>query len=356
MISIKYQVFFFDESLPRSEQLSAVQPAFKSPGAVDALLKTLRFGKTSCLVAIGTDKQITSLLTLAQKLDMTEWLKMSIEKRKEELLSLATRLGMNCSSDGLEGGDEKQVLGDDPPAYHQIEGKAPKVRMKYPVDLHPKDYDTWDAVGKEFKAELKQRGKTPEEKMAIHRILYQSVQRKLNLPAWSATTFTQIHDERMRLRAEIVAGQAKALVVLAEMQKYLLDEDLIKNVRPLKYYDCDRHDVHHMFYMTNVVTWTLDPKRHAWLSIADYVVNKATKKVGFSRKQDQIRGEVDRVTELEIVKISDKEIDVYINHNITAHQASILTQEDVPETIIKEMCRLGRSWLKTGKFPSLELK
>jgi len=54
MIAIKYQMFFFDPSQSRENQLNAIQPLFNSPSAIKILIKTAKFEGKQALVYLLT--------------------------------------------------------------------------------------------------------------------------------------------------------------------------------------------------------------------------------------------------------------------------------------------------------------
>ena len=195
MISIKYQLFFFDPSQNRENRLVAIQPLFHSPSAIKILLKTAKFEDKDAIVYSGRNDDLEELLKNVARLDTTEWLDFGFDEISKAIDDMAKDLGISRFKLEIHDGDE-QVLGD-PPELDEGEGDKMLVeglakKDMYPIDIPEKSRWLWDDIKKNWRSEIKKRsGKDLDKKEAVLRILYTHSAAKLGIVPFSFTTITK---------------------------------------------------------------------------------------------------------------------------------------------------------------------
>ena len=164
MISVQFQVFFFDAD----GSLGAVQPAFSSPSTAAAVLRAQRFESKVPLVVSGPYKIIEQLLHDAQQADAQQWAGKPVEVKIELLKAMCRKLDLYCYDHADE---DQQVLGDPP---HQVAVEAAKAKL-FPPSLPPDRKVMWTKIGKENAKLIKRYGQgDPDLQHSVHRILYET--------------------------------------------------------------------------------------------------------------------------------------------------------------------------------------
>jgi len=337
MIAIKYQIFFFDPKQKKERQLTAIRPAFNSPGAIDALIKSLKFENKEFLIVIGLEDNIETFIKLAEKVDLEKWLDLAIPQRKEELIKLAKSFGLTCTNSLKDQYEDNQVLGDPP----QVTAAS------YPIDLPPENKAVWDSIKNTYRAEIN-RGKDKDEKMAIQRILYQYSMKTQGIPAWLPVTFQQLHDMRIEIGRTIVKGEEEASALLDKWFRYLKSEGIAKTSKKTKIEGAGRLEDRKMFYLAHTSQWSL-AKTATWKELSDYLV----KKVGLKKIGGSLKLTLNRRNEIELHKDDTSGVTIYISHYLTEQEAAVLTQEVDETDITKTLNKYLKQWYKTGDFPNL---
>jgi len=354
-------MFLFDPKAEKPNMLTAIDPPFTTPSAVDSILKTAKFEKLVPLTVIGLEVQIDELLKKVERLDVTEWLDHDCEARQAALKKLCIELHLDCKESLKDNNDNDLVLGDEVNIPEEITAKA---ALPYPVDLPSGNKDLWDAVAKNDDyltgwAMLKRAGKDKDKvvSMAYYRNCYEKFAVKMQKLPWNAITKTAISDLRSKIKGYIIQGEEKAAKLLEELEDHLLHAGLIHKVRNQRFHGVGRHPDSNHFLLTHEVPWVLKPGEHSWGAITSFI-KREFKKHAFREGKNKISTRLDNTgtvpAEIEIVKNSEDELSIYIHHFLTEHLAASLTQETDSDRINKMLMRYAKAWYTKGKFPSLD--
>jgi len=346
MLSIKYQIFFFDSSQNRENQLNAIQPLFHSPSAIKVLLKTAKFEKKDALVYSGMEDALEDLLKKVGRADTTDWLDFEFDQIKEAIDALAQELGL-ARFDITIDDSEEQVLGD-PPEMEMIkvEGAA---KNTYPPDIPEKNYWLWDDVKKNYRGEITRRsGRELDKKEAIQRILYYNSALKLNLLPFSFNTVTQVNDARDVICQDIIQGEDKASDLIETWERHLKSDGTLKRTKAIRYLGSEFEETSSRYYIAHAVEWTLGVD---WKTLCDYL----KKNHGFHvLSKDHLSMTLNRITKLEIIQDEDQKAAIYVSHVFTPQQAATLTGKDQKEAIVKMLHKYSTLWYKNGAFPDVK--
>lgn len=346
MIAIRYQLFFFDPSQNRENQLNAIQPFFYSPSAIKVLLKTAKFEGKKALVYSGLEDALENLLKQVGRADTTDWLDFDFDKIEDAIDALAKDLDINKIDLIVDGGDE-QVLGDPPEEGEQamlVEGVAKK---DYPSDIPEKNYWLYDDIRKSYRAEIRKRaGRDPDKKEACIRILYTNAAAKLGFVPFSFTTVTQTNTAKETICQDIEQGEEKASEFIEVWERHLKSDGVLKRSKAMRYLGSEFEETASRYYIAHAVEWTLGTD---WRSLSDYL----KKNHGFHVvAKDHLSMTINRLTKLEVIQDEEKDkVSIYISHVFTPHQAADLTGKSDKESIIKMLHKYSTMWYKTGKFP-----
>ena len=348
MLAIRYQLFMFDPSQNRENQLSAIQPFFNSPSAVKTLMKTAKFEKKNVFIYSGEEQALEDLLKKAARLDTTDWLDFDLTKIEQALDSLAEELGLSRFNDTLE--DDNQVLGDPPEGEesHMILVEAAK-KVDYPPDIDDKNHWLWDDIKKNYRKEISKRGgRDKDKKEAVQRILYHNSAMKLGIVPFSFHTVTQVNDARDELCNDIVNGEDKASSLIEVWERHLKSDGTLKKTKAMKYLGSEFEKTSSRYYIAHAVEWTLNDD---WKTLSDYL----KKNHGFHvLSRDHLSMTINRLTKLEVIQDSDNKVGIYISHVFTPHQAATLTGKDDQVAIVKMLHKYSNAWYKKGKFPDVK--
>lgn len=339
MIAVRFQVFFFDPSQNRENQLNAVRPVFNSPSAIDTLLKTTKFEGKDAAVFSGDPKDIERLLKEAQRKDVTDWLSLSLEDCKNELIKLAEECGLSEYDMSQFSSKETQVFGD------EIVGKA----GTYPADLPTENRWLWDEIGKRYRKEIKRAVPDEDRMEAAHRILYTTAALKKSLIPFTTVTSTQINNLRDAIVEDIVSGEKKADVQLEKWERYLTSDGTLKRVKAVKYAGTLYEDQDSRYTMTHMVEWTLAKE---WKALFEYLKKWHPFQVVSNSK---LTMDVTKTTDIVISK--DPEVPgkalVQVVHLLTPAQASLLTGQSSQKEVLRILNKYAKEWYSKGKFPNI---
>lgn len=235
----------------------------------------------------------------------------------------------------------------------------------YPVDLPVANRDVWDAIAKqpEFIIGwnlLKSAGKDKDAivGMAVYRNFYEAYVTKLNKVPWNNVTKTQVSDQRLKLKGFIIQGEEKARKVIDALENHLIHADLIKKSRAQKFHGICRNADSNHYQLTHVIPWVLDPAKHTWLQLASFIKREFGKNYAFREAKNKLITKLNTSgtvpTEIEIIRNTESLLFVYVNHTLTEHQASVLTQEVEHNKVHKVMEGYCKFWYKSGKFPRID--
>lgn len=347
MIAIKYQMFFYDPSQSRENQLNAIQPLFHSPSAIKILIKTAKFEGKQALVYSGMEDALEDLLKQVARADTTDWLDFDFDGIAKGIDQMAQELGITKFELTDNSNEEQQVLGD-PPENEMIAVEAAKKDM-YPSDIPDKNYWLWDDVKKNYRTEIKNRGgKDPDRKEAVQRILYANSALKLSLIPYSFTTTTQVNDARDVLCQDIEQGEDKASSLIETWERHLKSDGTLKKTKAIKYLGSEYEETSSRYYIAHVVEWTLGID---WRTLSDYL----KKNHGFHvMSKDHLSMTINRLTKLEVIQDEGDKVAIYVSHVLTPHQAATLTAKEDQASIVKMMHKYSTLWYKKGKFPDVK--
>lgn len=351
MISIRYQLFFYNPNENRERRLNAIQPFFNSPSAIRVLLKTAKFEGKQALVYSGLEDALGDLLKQVERLDMTDWLDYDFDEISKGIDALAEKLGIarfEITTDSME----EQVLGDPPMMMEtdkQAVEAAKKKKIEYPTDIPEKNHWLWDDIKKNYRGVIRARGgKDQDRKEAVHRILYTNSALRLGMIPFSFTTKTQVNDARDVLSQDIESGEAKASEFIETWERHLKSDGTLKKTKVIRYLGSEYEETSSRYYIAHVVEWSLSSD---WKSVFDYL----TKNHGFHViSKDHLSMTINRLTKLEVIQDEGDKIAIYISHVFTPHQAATLTGKDEKNAIIKMMHKYSTLWYKEGRFPDLK--
>ena len=346
MLAVKYQLFVFDPSQNRENQLSAIQPLFNSPNAVKVLIKTLKFEGKDVLIYSGEEQSLEDLLKQVARLDTTDWLDYDFPKISKALDELAEDLGI--SKFHVDTGDS-QVLGDPPEGEEEhlilVEGAK---KVSYPPDIPSKNYWLWDDIKTNYRKEINKRGgRDKDKKEAVHRILYHQAATKLGIVPFSFHTVTQINDARSEICTDIIEGEDKASNLIEIWERHLKSDGTLKKTKAMKYLGSEFEEISSRYYIAHAVEWILNTD---WKTLSDYL----KKSHGFHvLSLGHLSMTINRLTKLEVIQDGDSKVGIYISHVFTPHQAAVLTGKEESAEIVKMLHRYSNAWYKKGKFPDV---
>jgi hypothetical protein len=349
MIAIKYQLFFFDPSQNRENQLSAIQPFFNSPSAIKVLLKTAKFEGKSALVYSGQEDSLEEFLKNIARSDTTDWLSFDFDKIAGAMDAMANELGLAKFNIKINDDDE-QVLGDPP---HQVEEKVKVEGLSkkdlYPSDIPEKSRWLWDDVKKNFRGEIKKRsGKDLDKKEAVTRILYANSALKLGIIPYSMHTVNQVNDARDTLCDDIEQGEARASDFIDTWERHLKSDGTLKRTRAIKYLGSEFEEISSRYYIAHVIEWTLGVD---WRTLSDYL----KKNHGFQViSKDHLTMTINKLTKLEVIQDETSIVSIYVSHLLTPSQAATLTAKSDKESIVKMLHKYATLWYKNGRFPDVK--
>jgi len=348
MISIKYQLFFFDPSQNRENQLNAIQPFFHSPSAIKVLLKTAKFEGKQALVYSGMEDALEDLLKKVARADTTDWLDFDFDKITDEIDTLAKDLGLARFAVTVEDQDE-QVLGDPPEEETEMLKVEGAKKDAYPTDIQEKCHWLWDDVKKHFKGEIKKRGgRDPDKREAVQRILYTNSASKLGLIPYSFTTKTQVNDARDVLCQDIMHGEEKASDLIEIWERHLKSDGTLKRTKAIKYLGSEYEETSSRYYIAHQVEWTMGID---WKTLSDYL----KKNHGFHViSRDHLSMTINRLTKLEVIQDDADRVAIYVSHVFTPQQAATLTAKEDKDSIVKMLHKYSTLWYKLGTFPDVK--
>ena len=349
MITIKYQVFFFDPAQNRENQLQAIQPLFHAPSAIKILMKTAKYEGKQIFVFAGTEESLLQFVKNVERADLTEWLDHDVDGIAVELDKLAekfklSRFELNTGSDD---GDEL-VLGD--PPLDDEDGEevtaARKKKNKYPSDIPERNRWLWDNMIKCYRPQINKRcKKDPDKKLAAQRLLYFHAARKLGLVPYSSTTTKQVDVGKTQIIQDIELGEAKASDMISVWQRHLKSDGTLKKAKAIKYLGSEYENTASRYYIAHAIEWKLGTD---WRDLGDYL----KKGHGFQvMSKDHLSMTINRLTKLEVINEGDC-VYLYVSHVMTPAQAEVLTGENDKNKIVKKLHKYSLSWYKKGKFPS----
>ena len=347
MLSIKYQIFFFDSSQNRESQLNAIHPLFHSPSAIKVLLKTAKFEQKDALVYSGMEDALEDLLKKVGRADTTDWLDFDFDQIKEAIDALAQELGLARFDITIDDSDE-QVLGD-PPEMEMIKVEGATKKNSYPPDIPEKNYWLWDDVKKHYRSEITRRsGRDLDKKEAIQRILYYNSALKLNLLPFSFNTVTQVNDARDVICQDIIQGEDKASDLIETWERHLKSDGTLKRTKAIRYLGSEFEETSSRYYIAHAVEWTLGVD---WKTLCDYL----KKNHGFHvLSKDHLSMTLNRLTKLEVIQDEGQKAALYVSHVFTPQQAATLTGKDQKEAIVKMLHKYSTLWYKNGAFPDVK--
>lgn len=350
MLAIKYQLFFFDPSQNRENQLNAIQPLFHSPSAIKILLKTARYEGKDALVYSGMEDSLEDLLKKVARADTTDWLDFDFDQIKEALDALASEVGVTRFDVKIANDDDEQVLGDPPDTeFDMLKVEGATKKSAYPPDIPEKNYWLWDDVKKHYRSEITKRGgKDADKKEAVLRILYCNSALKLNLLPFSFTTVTQVNDARDTLSQDIAQGEDKASDLIETWERHLKSDGTLKRTKAIKYLGSEFEKTSSRYYIAHAVEWTLGID---WKTLSEYL----SKNHGFHvLSKDHMSMTLNRLTKLEIIQDEGDKANIYVSHVLTPQQATTLTGKKKEDEIVKMLHKYATLWYKTGSFPDVK--
>lgn len=337
MIAIRYLVFFINPKQEKPYQLSAVQPLFASPAAVETLTRTLKFEDQKAVSVIGNREQLEDFVSKVERLDVTDWGDFEADERKNALISFAKECGLEAEELIPAKGDN-QVL--------SLEPLKVEAKVAYPSDLPKQNYAIWDLVFSTYKDKIKQ-GKTIEEKEAMHRLLYKNVASKMNFIPWENITSTKQTEQRNEIKNEISRGEERAVTIINKLTSWLMGEDYIKKPRSQKHFDTDYNMLSSKYEITHVIG--AKTKVH-WDALSKFLLHRDS----FNRKgKTTLSMTVDRTTRLDVEHMGE-DLGFYIVHSLTPQQAVLLTQETQEDLIVKKLNKIVKLWYQVGEFPTVD--
>lgn len=349
MLAMKFQLFFFDPSQNREQQLSAIQPFFKSPSAIKVILKTAKFEDKNVLVYSGLEENLEDFLKKVARADTTDWLDFDFEKIESAMDEMAKEIGL-VRFDDTKIVDDNQVHGDPPDDEGDgmllVEGAK---KPSYPPDIPSKNHWLWDDIKTHYRKEITKRGKRDaNRKEAIRRLLYSNAALKLNLIPFSFHTTNQINDARDILCRDIEEGEDKASDLVEVWERHLKSDNTIKKTKAMKYLGSEFERTSSRYYIAHAIEWTLAKD---WKTLSDYL----KKNHGFRvLSRDHLSMTINRLTTLEVIQDSDNKVGIYVSHILTPEQAKTLTAREDEAAIVKMLHKYSNAWYKKGKFPDVK--
>jgi len=339
MIAIRFQVFFFDPTQNRENQLNAVRPVFTSPSAISTLLKTTKFEGKDAVVFSGEAEGIEQLLKQAQRFDTTDWLSFSIDECKAALIKLAKECELQQFDISEFAKEDSQVFGD------EILSKA----GVYPPDLPAENKWLWDEVGKRFRNEIKRAQPDDDRMEAAHRLIYMKAALKKSMIPFSQITTTQVSKKRDDIVEDIISGEKKADEYLEKWERYLVSDGTFKRVKAIKYGGSSYEEQGSKYTMTHVVEWTLAKD---WKVLFEYLKKWQPFHVLSNTK---LVMSVNKATEIVIFKDDEASNRAFaqVVHFLTPAQASLLTCQETQVNVLKILNKYAKEWYAKGKFPNI---
>lgn len=342
MITIKYQVFFFDPAQNRENQLQAIQPIFHTPSAIKVLMKTAKFEDKQMFVFSGLEEDLLQFVQKVERLDVTDWLDkdgdgIAVEMDKLSENFKVSRFELNNNPEY----DDEQVLGDPP----EDEVTAAKKRKgRYPADVPERSKDIWDNITKSYSRVInKSCGKDKDKKLAGQRILYYQAARRLGIVPYSKMS-DQLNIDKSKMIDDIESGEKKASKTISRWERHLKSDGTLKRAKAIKYLCSEFENTTSRYYIAHAIEWILNTD---WRTLAEYF----KKGYGFQvMSKDHLTLQINRLTRLEVIN-EHPSVYLYISHVMTPSQATVLTGEDDMQKIIKKLHKYSLSWYKKGKFP-----
>lgn len=358
MISVKYQIFFFDKKANRENQLIAINPTFTSPSAISALLKTARFEDKEAVVFSGRPEDIDEFLTKVQRLDLTDWLDNSVEERKELLAEYAKKFHLTFFDISDLG--ENQVLGDPPYTEKELaeawgvtltaeETSCVEAAVKgIPPDLPAENKWLWDQIGKRYREKIRDlSGKDFDKREAAQRIIYYNCALKLNMIPFSHATKNKITFLREEIARDIEKGEELASALCDTWERHLKSDGTLKKVKVIKFFGSGYEEKKSRYYLMHHIDWSLGTD---WKNLFEYL----KKGHGFKVVSlDQLQMAVNKFTDIDITR-QGMDVVVFITHWLTPQQAQTLTAKADIDSIVKMLNKYAKLWYKKGKFPSVK--
>lgn len=351
MIAVRYQIFFFDKSANRENQLLAIQPTFNSPSAISALLRTAKFEDKEAVVFSGRPEDIEEFLGKIQRLDLTDWLDKDIGERKELLADSAKEFSLTYFD--LSDLGENQVLGD-PPYTEEVMAEAWGVTLvegavkDTPPDLPPENKWLWDQIGKRFRSKIREISyKDPDKKEAAQRIIYYHSALKLNLIPFAHSTKNKINSLRDEIARDIEKGEELATELSDKWERHLKSDGTLKKVKVIKFFGAGFEEAKSRYYLMHHIDWSLGTN---WKVLYDYL----NKWHGFKVVSlDQLQMTINKFTDIDITRQGVDAV-LFITHWLTPHQAQTLTGKGDTDGIVKMLNKYAKIWYKKGRFPDVK--
>lgn len=349
MITIKYQVFFFDPAQNRENQLQAVQPLFHAPSAIKILMKTAKFEGKQVFVFSGMEEDLLQFVQQVERADVTDWLDLDVDGIAVEIDKLAEKCKLSRFELNMDNDTDEIVLGD-PPLDDDGEEvtAARKKKNKYPTDIPERNWWLWDNMIKCYRTQINKRcKKDPDKKLAASRLLYYQAARKLGLVPYASTTTKQVDFDKAHLIQDIELGETKASEMISVWQRHLKSDGTLKKSKAIKYLGSEYENTASRYYIAHAIEWKLGTD---WRDLGDYL----KKGHGFQvMTKDHLTMTINRLTKLEVINEGEC-VYLYISHVMTPSQAEILTGENDKNKIVKKLHKYSLSWYKTGKFPNMK--
>jgi len=349
MISVQFQVFFFDAD----GSLGAVQPAFSSPSTAAAVLRAQRFESKVPLVVSGPYKVIEQLLHDAQQADAQPWAGKPVKDKIELLKAMCRKLDLYCYD---QPDADQQVLGDPPDRVAVEAAKAAKskaAKKLFPPSLPSDRKVMWTKIGKENAKLIKRYGLgDPELTCRVHRILYETQCREHGLVPWAAATFQDTADERGNLRGTIERSERHGSQLLERWAKQLVDQGLVHKALVIKKHATGHDPIKSRYHLTHRIPWVLkEAKGQDWGQVRDWLLKHTNLRP--NQTQQRLTATIDMACDLDIVREGDG-VSAYIVHYMTPNQAALLTHKSDHDAIVATLARMMNQWYRDGVFPSVE--
>jgi len=256
VITIKYQVFFFDPAQNRENQLQAIQPIFHTPSAIKVLMKTAKFEDKQMFVFSGLEEDLLQFVQKVERLDVTDWLDkdgdgIAVEMDKLSENFKVSRFELNNNPEY----DDEQVLGDPP----EDEVTAAKKRKgRYPADVPERSKDIWDNITKSYSRVInKSCGKDKDKKLAGQRILYYQAARRLGIVPYSKMS-DQLNIDKSKMIDDIESGEKKASKTISRWERHLKSDGTLKRAKAIKYLCSEFENTTSRYYIAHAIEWILN--------------------------------------------------------------------------------------------------
>ena len=363
MISIRYQVFFIDsKATDRKDRLSAIQPAFSSPSAVEALIRTMKFENKKYLIIVGTENQIEALLTKIQRLDLTDWMDYDDDKIIESIKHIAQELKMNIKTDLRKDKEDTLVTGDD--LVQVVASTRTPYKYSDNPEFKPEYEKYWDAV---LDLEVDEKFKTGYKKLisqkvpasvllATHRLAFKNYCRKININPEAETPSNEVNHLREKIRSYLLAGEKKAVELIKKLEEHVKSEGFIKNSgghKKQRFYAIDRHK-DNRFMFIHLITWNIDLENEStYKDVLDYIT-------GMNLMVRRDKGKIiidlkgDIYTSIEIKAEDMNTVNIYIIHYLTEQEMFIYTQTDNEMDARRVFQKHAKHWYDTADLPEVK--